>query len=277
MARIRTVKPELFRHEGLQNLESNHLGSFPILVFIALLGHADANGVFPWQPRQLKLDVLPFLSFDMAETLEILRTAGFIERYEVDGKVYGLIPTFRKHQRLSGKEAANGERYPIPNQGSNGEAPEKQLGSRGEILESQELGSRNLGLGSRKEEHVKEGGPGGGKPENLFSSFRENHNTENRKSKDQPPSYDDVYATEDGVLISVQTSDEGCFMITQSQAFALREEYPYVPNVTDVLIETNGYLELPTRKFKTKMEVEAEVRKRLEWDNDVNRPARVKR
>lgn len=163
MARIRTVKPEFFRHELLQELEINHPGAYCMLVFEALWGHADANGVFPWQPRQLKLDILPFLPFDMAATLDILKDHGFIEQYEVEGKAYGLVPTFLKHQRLTGKEAQNGQRYPLPSQGSICEASVKHLGSTGEILESQELGTRNWELGTGKEEveHGR-GGQGGG-------------------------------------------------------------------------------------------------------------------
>jgi hypothetical protein len=160
MARIRTVKPELFRHEELQDLEINHPGQCPMLVFIALFGHADANGVFPWQPRQLKLDILPFLAFDMSATLDILRTAGFIERYEVDGKEYGIIPTFRKHQKLSTKEATNGKIHPLPSQGStknsSGTVPAHIQNTPRNDPESQELGFRNLGIGTWNMEHGKE-------------------------------------------------------------------------------------------------------------------------
>lgn len=157
MARIRTVKPEFFRHELLQELEINHPGAYCMLVYEALWGHSDANGVFPWQPRQLKLDILPFLPFDMATTLDILRASGFIKQYDVDGKAYGLVPTFLKHQRLAGKEAQNGQRYPLPNQGSIREASGKHWGNSGIP------GTRNWELGTRKEEveHGR-GGEGGG-------------------------------------------------------------------------------------------------------------------
>lgn len=166
MARIRNVKPEFFRHELLQELEISHPGAYCMLVYEALWGHADANGVFPWRPRQLKLDILPFLPFDMATTLDILRASGFIKQYDVDGKAFGLIPTFLRHQRLSGKEASNGKRYPLPSQGSIREASGKHPGSTGEILESQELGTWNLGEEEEEEEEKEKehgrGGPGGG-------------------------------------------------------------------------------------------------------------------
>lgn len=141
MARIRTIKPEFFRHEGLQDLEIAHPGKYPMMVFEGLLGHCDSKGRFEWKPRTLKLDILPFLPFDMAGTLEILVGAAMINRYTVDGKEYGEIPTFEKHQRLSGKELTEGEKYPDPQpieQENIGESQGKQRGSVGEIPESQE-------------------------------------------------------------------------------------------------------------------------------------------
>lgn len=134
MARIRSIKPDFFRHEALQDLEIANPGSYPMMVFAGLWGHCDSKGRFEWRPRQLKLDILPFLPFDMAETLEILAKSGMVNRYEVDGKSYGEIPTFEKHQRLSGKEVTEGEKHPEPN----GEATGKQSGSNRDEQESQE-------------------------------------------------------------------------------------------------------------------------------------------
>lgn len=134
MARIRSVKPDFFRHEDLQDLEIANPGMYPMMVFAGLWGHCDSKGRFEWRPRQLKLDILPFLPFDMAATLEILRCAGMVNRYSVEGKDYGEVPTFEKHQRLSGKEATEGEKYPDPIS----EATGKQQGSEVEIPESQE-------------------------------------------------------------------------------------------------------------------------------------------
>lgn len=148
MARIRTIKPEFFRHEGLQDLEIANPGKYPMMVFEALWGHCDSKGRFEWKPRMLKLDILPFLPFDMAETLAILVKAGMLHRYTVDGKEYGEIGTFEKHQRLSGKELTEGEKFPAPTQ----ESPVKHRGSVGEIPESQE--------GKGREEEGKEEGNG---------------------------------------------------------------------------------------------------------------------
>lgn len=134
MARIRSIKPDFFRHEALQDAEIANPGKYPMMVFAGLWGHCDSKGRFEWRPRKLKLDILPFLPFDMAETLEILAKSGMVNRYEVDGKSYGEIPTFEKHQRLSGKEVTEGEKHPEPN----GEATGKQSGSNRDEQESQE-------------------------------------------------------------------------------------------------------------------------------------------
>lgn len=136
MARIRTVKPEFFRHELLQELEANHLGKYPMFVFEGLWGHCDSNGVFPWRPKQLKLDILPFLPFDMTETLGILLESKQIYKGLTDKGVFGFVPTFRLHQRLTGKEVKDGVKYPflpeweaiVKQQGSNGEIPDVQEG-----------------------------------------------------------------------------------------------------------------------------------------------------
>lgn len=153
MARIRTIKPETFRHEGLQDLEAGNPGACCMLVFIGLWGHCDKAGRFEWRPRQLKLDILPFLDFDMAKTLDLLEGAGQVRSYEVDGKRYGVIESFPDHQRISGKESQEPEKHPEPpgeKKGSNMEATGKQQGSTGDQQESQEgKGREEEGNGGR--------------------------------------------------------------------------------------------------------------------------------
>lgn len=124
MARIRTIKPEFFRHEGLQDLEAANPGAYTMLVFAGLWGHCDKAGTFEWKPRVLKLDILPFLSFDMAVTLNLLEEAGLLTRFEAEGKTYGNIPSFADHQRIGGKEAES----PVKHPGITGEATGKQSG-----------------------------------------------------------------------------------------------------------------------------------------------------
>jgi|GEM_PF-6284728 len=126
MARIRTIKPEFFRHEELQDLERDKPGLHIMLVFAGLFGHCDKNGVFAYKPRMLKLDILPFLDFDMAATLAALVDHGFVQPFEDNEKSWGFIPTFTEHQRLQTKELNAPTKYPEPpkpKEGRTGDVP----------------------------------------------------------------------------------------------------------------------------------------------------------
>lgn len=96
-----------------------------MLVFLGLISQADKFGRFEWRPKTLKLDILPFLKFDLEKTLLILVESGFVTRYEVGGKHYGQIENFSLHQRVSGKELQEPSRIPSPR--STREATEKHL------------------------------------------------------------------------------------------------------------------------------------------------------
>ena len=103
MARIRTVKPELFRHESLFELEQE--SGLPIrLAFIALFSVCDKSGRFKWRPRQLKLDCMPYDEFEFSRVLDALTTRGFVVKYENSGEIYGCIPTFINHQIINNRE-----------------------------------------------------------------------------------------------------------------------------------------------------------------------------
>lgn len=111
MGRIRTIKPDLFRHEGLFELEMK--SRLPIrLAFTALMTVADKEGRFEWRPRRIKLDVLPWDEIDMGEILISLQSQGFIQKYVANGKEYGVFPTWHRHQRVKIDEAAS--RIPAP-------------------------------------------------------------------------------------------------------------------------------------------------------------------
>lgn len=170
MPRIRTIKPEFFRHEDLQDLEAANPGSYCMLVFIGLWSQCDNQGVFIYRPRQLKLDILPFLDFDMEETLSLLSQAGLLSLYEADGKQYGIIPTLPEHQRFTGKEAGEaGKKYPAPSektQGINSETTGKQQGSNSERPVSQERErEREREQGNGKDKHS----PSSKKTKKVFS------------------------------------------------------------------------------------------------------------
>lgn len=103
MGRIRTVKPELFTHEGLYDLEV--ASGLPCrLAFIGIFTAADREGRFKWRGRTLKTSILPWDDLDFDRILEALHGAGFLEKYEMDGELFGVIPTWRKHQHINGRE-----------------------------------------------------------------------------------------------------------------------------------------------------------------------------
>lgn len=104
--RIRTIKPEAFLHEGLWDLHEET--GFPIFqAFVGLWTQADREGRFEWRPRRLKAAILPYWDGTFAKVLDALEGAGFVESYEVDGKRFGWIPTFTRHQVINKREAAS--------------------------------------------------------------------------------------------------------------------------------------------------------------------------
>jgi hypothetical protein len=106
MGRIRTLKPEFFKHEDLYELEKQ--SGFPIRVaFAGLLTVADREGRFAWRPRALKTDVLPYDDLDFELVLEALVSFRFLVKYEVDGKVYAYFPNWSEHQVIPHREAVS--------------------------------------------------------------------------------------------------------------------------------------------------------------------------
>ena len=103
MGRIRTIKPEFFRHEAL--FEAEKETGLPLRVaFAGLFTCADREGRFEWRPKQLKLDVLPWDECDFSRVLDALMTRQFIVKYTSEGREYGHIPSWRRHQALNNRE-----------------------------------------------------------------------------------------------------------------------------------------------------------------------------
>ena len=182
MARIRSIKPDFFRHEGLQDLEAANPGAYPMLVFAGLWGHCDKLGRFEWKPRHLKLDILPFLDFDIEKTLSLLESAGFIQRYTVGEKQFGLIPSWEIHQRISGKEAQDDAKSPEPQSRSKREAPKKQS------VEQEGKGREEEGKGM--ERGASDAAPSQSQPKSKGTRLAENW---------EPSPADRAYAVDRGV------------------------------------------------------------------------------
>jgi hypothetical protein len=103
MPRIRTIKPEFYRHHELFLAEKE--SKLPIRVaFSGLWLCADKEGRFKWKPTELKLDILPYDELDFNKVLDCLVKNGFIIKYSVGDKDFGVIPTFKEHQRITGTE-----------------------------------------------------------------------------------------------------------------------------------------------------------------------------
>lgn len=97
MARKRLIAPTFFTHADLYDAEA--ASGLPLrLAFAALWCQADRRGVFVWKPRELKLSCLPYDAVDFAQVLEALASHGFVMPYEVDGRHFGLIPSFARWQ-----------------------------------------------------------------------------------------------------------------------------------------------------------------------------------
>jgi hypothetical protein len=175
MARIRSVKPSFFRHEKLQEL-----GPLSMLIFSGLWTQCDKAGRFAWRPRTLKLDILPFITFDMEVELNKLAEAFFIVKYESEGEFFGVIPTFKDHQRVSGKEQQEPSKYPNP--------PEAKA-KRGRKLQ----GEKPSAAAQEKEKHP---GSDGEAPEKHFPGQEGNgvqeRSMEGRGSRFTPPSVEQV-------------------------------------------------------------------------------------
>jgi hypothetical protein len=101
--RIRSVKPEIHLDEELWALGVST--GFPIFQgFQGLWGYADREKRFEWRPAALKACILPYWEGDMGALLDALAGAGFIAKYTVDGKHYGIVVNLDKHQRFNARE-----------------------------------------------------------------------------------------------------------------------------------------------------------------------------
>jgi hypothetical protein len=106
MTRIRTVKPEFFRHEELFDCEKEY--QLPLrLAYIGLWTCCDREGRFRWRPRSLKCDILPYDELDFAKVLDVLEVSGFIKRYSYNNEFYGYIPSWSRNQFPNTREQAS--------------------------------------------------------------------------------------------------------------------------------------------------------------------------
>lgn len=166
MARIRSIHPGFFTDE---RLVATSMAAR--MLFLGLGVEADDKGVFEWKPVTLKMRIFPADSLDVEALLEELVQAGAIASYEIDGRRYGAIRNFRKHQRPKtpndvypitpeirnyvGLPADDSptpppKSEPIPPKGETGVAEEGQFPQKGENdLQMEDGGWREGGKGEK--------------------------------------------------------------------------------------------------------------------------------
>lgn len=123
--RIRSIKPEFFKHDVL-----GAMSPLNRLLFIGLWCMADCAGRMEDRPKRIKVEILPYDEADVDAILSELQEAQMLNRYEVDGERFIEIPSFLRHQRITGKEADIDSRFPSASRkktgkhrGNNGATP----------------------------------------------------------------------------------------------------------------------------------------------------------
>jgi hypothetical protein len=139
MARIRSIKPEFFKHGDLQDLEIANPGQYVMLVYAGLWTLCDKNGVFLCNARDIKNEILPYINFDMQKTLDVLEKDGYFVKYQFKGKVYGFVPTFEKYQFPTANEKKCPPKYPAPPENFMGKEHFETFSSTSENVPENEL------------------------------------------------------------------------------------------------------------------------------------------
>jgi hypothetical protein len=143
MARIRTIKPEFFEHEGLASCSP-----YARLLAISLLTQADRVGRLRWVKMKIHAASFPYEpEIEIEQLADELAKIGYLQLYEVDGKRYCEIKNFEKHQRISGTEAQSSIAIPSPSasDGSTGVLPEEIHDASKVFPGTGELGNRGTG------------------------------------------------------------------------------------------------------------------------------------
>lgn len=99
MARIRTIKPDFWKHEALcEQPEATHM------LAAALLNYADDYGYFNANPKLIEGELYPLRkpSVEIPESLRRLQAINYIELGTgPDGRRYGRVVGFGEHQKVS--------------------------------------------------------------------------------------------------------------------------------------------------------------------------------
>jgi hypothetical protein len=149
--RIRTVKPEFWRNPDLAELSE-----FTRLLALALLNYADDEGYFIADPIIMRGELFPFNedSRSIHGALTELSNIKYVTLYKgINGRLYGLVTTFKKHQIINRPSSSKLKTYIKFNEDSRS--------NHGVLTEDSLL---EQGTGIRE----KEQGTGRGKGEGVF-------------------------------------------------------------------------------------------------------------
>lgn len=118
--RIRSVKPDFWRDELTGEMPPDQA-----LFYLGLCCFCDDEGRFPWNSVLMAADLDPYAAKwggaeRVAELLEGLRKQGRVVRFQAEGKVYGWMPSFKRHQKPTHPTQT---RIPAP-PGFSGDLPE---------------------------------------------------------------------------------------------------------------------------------------------------------
>lgn len=99
--RARNLKPGFFCNEDLAECDFATR-----ILFLGLISFADREGRFEWRPKKIKACIFPYDNgIDINQMLCNLMSLQFITKYEIDGKSYGIVVNFYKHQKPHPHEA----------------------------------------------------------------------------------------------------------------------------------------------------------------------------
>jgi hypothetical protein len=168
--RIRSIKPEFWRSDTVARLTRDER-----LLFIGLWSYVDDNGVGIDDYRLITADLFP-LDEDQKETRDYVQSSlsslsreSLIVRYEVDGRRFLHISTWKRHQRVVNP---NLPRFPLPD-----DRPDPPTSDDGQGRQSDERDSletvASLGTGTEEQ--------GSKKPSS-------------RAAAEEPPGFADFYA-----------------------------------------------------------------------------------